>query len=87
MSKITRSQLITNNTNKITTNNNQEITGSVLNGHIRDMIDSFHTDEDAYTKAQVDVLLANNGTLSGLTDVNFSTLVQGDFIQYCMKSP
>lgn len=82
MSKIIRAQLLSNNDSKITTNANQEITGAILNGHLEDFIDSFHTDEDAYTKAQIDTLFSSGNTLDALEDVNITSVQTGNLLVY-----
>jgi len=40
-----KEELIIQNNALITTNNNEEITGSILNGHLKDFIDSFKIDD------------------------------------------
>jgi len=45
MAQKTKAELTTQNNNLITTNSNEEITGAVLNGHLKDFIDSFIVDD------------------------------------------
>jgi len=82
MAEKTRSQLITNNNTNFKSNNNQEITGPILNTFNRDIIDSTLLREDAYTKAQVDGLINTTGTLSGLTDVALVNPITNDTLVF-----
>lgn len=53
MAKKTKEQLLIQNDAVITTNNNEEITGAVLNQHLKDIIDSVKIDEGATSKGSV----------------------------------
>jgi len=66
MSVKTKAQLISQNDNLITTNDNEEITGAVLNGHLKDFIDSFRiestTGDSDFTLKSVELTANPSGT-------------------------